>query len=534
MALANLSDSPPNMFSAPGGPARAASAASIVPVVNDGLAARASSLIAALGSLVGDLDPGLLSGRDAAFLYEDLAHLERLAAAGKTLLAPRIAESGHWKLEGHRSPASLLATLEGGTAGQARQTLETGQRLAGLPGVEAALRKGTLSGPKAVEITSAATLEPSAESDLLAGSADQPLHVIKERCARVKATSAAQDPMATMAKIHNERTFTWWTDPEGAFCYRGRDTAARGARLMAHLTSTATRLGNDRRAAAKAAAEAAAATAANGDSTGAAGATGATGAHSPPPESQTALQADAFYLLVTGRRPGPPNSSSTSGTKRDSGRGNNDRSGSEVDASPDSDTDTDSGIDADAEFDVDTVLTEPDDPIKAPPPVTVMVRVDLAALRRGTALPGELSEIDGHGPVPIPVIKHLMDDSFLALVFVEAGDIKAISHQGRTINAALRTALAFRDKCCVVPGCGVAYSLEVDHVIKFADRGPTELLNLARICHHHHFLKTYNGWELARHGPTDEDPQWSFTPQPAFGQEPGLGIDKPPEPVPRV
>ena len=463
-------------------------------------------------------------------------------AAGKTLLAPRIAESGHWKLEGHRSPASLLATLEGGTAGQARQTLETGQRLAGLPGVEAALRKGTLSGPKAVEITSAATLEPSAESDLLAGSADQPLHVIKERCARVKATSAAQDPMATMAKIHNERTFTWWTDPEGAFCYRGRDTAARGARLMAHLTSTATRLGNDRRAAAKAAAEAAAQ--ANGDSTGAAGATGATGAHSPPPESQTALQADAFYLLVTGRRPGPPNSSSTSGTKRGSGRGNNDRSDSEVDASTDSDTDTDSGTDtdsdtdsdigADAEFDVDTVLTEPDDPIKAPPPVTVMVRVDLAALRRGTALPGELSEIDGHGPVPIPVIKHLMDDSFLALVFVEAGDIKAVSHQGRTINAALRTALAFRDKCCVVPGCGVAYSLEVDHVIKFADRGPTELLNLARICHHHHFLKTYNGWELARHGPTDEDPQWSFTPQPPFGQEPGLGIDKPPEPVPRV
>jgi len=39
---------------------------------------------------------------------------------------------------------------------------------------------------------------------------------------------------------------------------------------------------------------------------------------------------------------------------------------------------------------------------------------------------------------------------------------------------------------------------------------------------------------LARHGPTDEDPQWSFTPEPAFGQEPGLGIDKPPEPVPRV
>ena len=367
------------------------------------------------------------------------------------------------------------------------------------------MRKGTLSGAKAVEIASAATLEPSAESELLAGSADQTLQVIKERCARVRATSAAQDPMATMAKIHKERTFSWWTDPEGAFCYRGRDTAARGARLMAHLTSTATGLGNDRRAAAKAAAEAA-------NSTSSTGSNGETG---PPPESQGALQADAFYLLVTGRRPVPP-TTRASGTK--------------------STTDTDSASDSDPDIDADlnTVLVGPDDLINAPPPVTVMVRVDLAALRRGTALPGELSEIDGHGPVPIPVIKQLMNDSFLSLVFVEAGDIKAISHQGRTINAALRTALAFRDKYCVVPGCGVAYSLEIDHGITFAAGGPTELDNLARLCHHHHFLKTYNGWVLARHGPTDEDPQWSFTPQSPFGQEPGLGMDKPPEPVPRV
>ena len=523
MALADFSEVPPNMFSGPGGPVAAptapvapvASTAPVVPVVKDGLAARVSSLIAALSSLVGELDPGLLSGRDATLLYGDLAQLEGLVAAGKTLLAPRIAESGHWETEGHRSPASLLATLEGGTAGQARQTLETGQRLAGLPGVEAALRQGTLSGPKAAEITSAATLEPSAESELLAGSADQPLHVIKERCARVRATSASQDPMATMAKIHKERTFTWWTDPEGAFCYRGRDTAVRGARLMAHLTSMATHLGTDQRSAANAAAEAAA----TGDSPGvkggkgAKGAAGSTSATGPPPESQGALQADAFYLLVTGRRPAPPTTNTSDG-KRKTGGG--------------------SDADADTDSDVDTVLAEPNDLTKAPPPATVMVRVDLAALRRGTALPGELSEIDGHGPVPIPVIQHLMDDAFLSLVFVEAGDIKAISHQGRTINAVLRTALAFRDKYCVVPGCGVAYSLEMDHGITFGKGGPTALGNLARICHHHHSLKTYSGWVLARHGPTDEDPQWSFTPEPPFGQEPGLGIDKPPEPVPRV
>ena len=63
--------------------------------------------------------------------------------------------------------------------------------------------------------------------------------------------------------------------------------------------------------------------------------------------------------------------------------------------------------------------------------------------------------------------------------------------------------------------------------------GLTTLDNLAVLCHFHHRQKTYEGWELTRHGPSDEDPRWSFAPQPPFGQEPGLGIDKPPEPVAR-
>ena len=49
-------------------------------------------------------------------------------------------------------------------------------------------------------------------------------------------------------------------------------------------------------------------------------------------------------------------------------------------------------------------------------------------------------------------------------------------------------------------------------------------------------MKTYDGWVLARTGPTDADPGWCFTPLPPFGQEPDLGLDRPPEPpdpVPR-
>ena len=76
------------------------------------------------------------------------------------------------------------------------------------------------------------------------------------------------------------------------------------------------------------------------------------------------------------------------------------------------------------------------------------------------------------GPIPVPLARALAVDSFLALVFTEAGDIRAVHHLGRTINATLRTALAFRDRGCVVPGCAMPYGLEIDHVHPVALGGP--------------------------------------------------------------
>ena len=479
-----------------------------------GLSARMASLHGELGSLLADLDPGLLAGADAASLYGDLCRLERQLVAAKTLLAPRIAESGHWEAEGHRSPAGLLASLEGGTAGQARRTLEVGQRLSGLPGCADAVRRGTLSGPKLVEITQAAALDPSTEGVLLAGSDAEPLHVVKERCHKVRATAAAGDPVGTLARIHAQRSFTSWTDAEGAFCFQGRDSAERGARLLARLVPAANRLRHDRRAVVSQTAPA----------TGRRR-SGGRGASVPPSESEAALRADAFFLLVTGRRPGPPVTGPGRGGPAGGGpagggpAGHLDPGGSAALADPGD-------------------LGGVDDLVTAAPPATVIVRVDLAALRRGRALPGELCELDGHGPVPLPVVESLVDDAYLACVFTEAGDIRAVAHLGRTVNAPLRTALALRDRHCVVPGCGVAYSLEIDHVRPLESGGRTELSNLALLCRHHHRMKTYDGWVLERTGPNDLDPRWRFTPQPPFGQEPDPGPDRPgdtdrPEAVPR-
>jgi hypothetical protein len=432
-----------------------------------GLSTRMASISDALGSLLADLDPDTLLGSDAVSLYADFARMERLVVAAKTLLAPRIASSGHWEAEGHRSPASLLADLEGGSAGQARRTLETGQRLASLPSIEAAVRQGRLSGQKAAELTDAATLDPRVETLLLAGSEDEPLRATKERCQRFKATSSRHDPLAAAQRIHARRSFTHWTAGDGTFHYTGQDTPERGAALLAHLVPAANRLRSARRAAA----------------------TGLT--PEGPHEPEAALRADALFLLVTGGR---------------------------TTASPAT---------------TEPTLPTAEDLIDRPVPATVMVRVDAEALVRGHTRPGELCELDGQGPIPVPLATALATDSFLSVIFTRAGDITAVSHQGRTINRRLRTALCFRARTCVVPGCSMPYGLEIDHIDGWALGGPTELANLALLCTHHHRLKTYEGWILERHGPSDEDPQWSFTPQPVFGQEPDLGHDRPPETTPR-
>ncbi|MGH9079433.1 MAG: HNH endonuclease signature motif containing protein, partial [Acidimicrobiales bacterium] len=166
--------------------------------------------------------------------------------------------------------------------------------------------------------------------------------------------------------------------------------------------------------------------------------------------------------------------------------------------------------------------------VESPPPCSVVVRVDLDVLF-GAEEPTEgLCELEGMGPVPAAMARDLLNDAFLRMVFHRAGDIRAVSHFGRTIKASLRTALVDRDRRCVVPGCLFSTGLEIDHVVPVTENGPTELDNLALLCHHHHFLKTYGGWTLTRTGTKpDGTPEWSFVPQPSFGQEPGLGLDTP-------
>jgi hypothetical protein len=151
------------------------------------------------------------------------------------------------------------------------------------------------------------------------------------------------------------------------------------------------------------------------------------------------------------------------------------------------------------------------------PGAMVQVRVDRDALARGRTKRGEICEIPGIGPIPVAAARRLASDAVLAVVLTEGAEVTAVAHLGRSVPSRVRAALEARDPTCVVPGCDVRQGLEIDHRIPFAQGGPTTLDNLARLCRHHHYLKTHHRWRLGG-GPGN----WTWT-----------GPDPPPQLSPR-
>ncbi len=130
------------------------------------------------------------------------------------------------------------------------------------------------------------------------------------------------------------------------------------------------------------------------------------------------------------------------------------------------------------------------------PRAEIVLHVSAEALRRGELEPGEYCEIAGVGPVSLSTVEYLFGKS-LAKVIIERGvDVASVTHAGRWIPTHIDSALSSRDRVCAVPGCDIAFGLERDHIVPIEDGGQTELSNLVRLCHRHHFLKTHRYWRL--------------------------------------
>ena len=133
------------------------------------------------------------------------------------------------------------------------------------------------------------------------------------------------------------------------------------------------------------------------------------------------------------------------------------------------------------------------------PHAMVHVRVDLDALIRGYTLPGEICEVPEVGPIPVASAQELMIDSFLNAILLQAKDITGVAHLGRTIPSHLRTALDERDLVCAISGCDKMCCLEYDHLLRdYVKGGPASMANMAKLCHWHHYLKTYHHYRPER------------------------------------
>ena len=129
----------------------------------------------------------------------------------------------------------------------------------------------------------------------------------------------------------------------------------------------------------------------------------------------------------------------------------------------------------------------------------VRVRVDLPALLRGRTEPGELCEIPGVGPVPVAHAEQVLSHGLLQLVITDGVDVQTVISNTRHVPAALKIAIAERDRTCKVRGCDHDRALERHHTHEFSESKRTTYRELGNLCPQHHDLVTHRGHQIIDH-----------------------------------
>ncbi len=429
-----------------------------------------------LAAFMATFAPDRFSVTDAASLVEVFEEIVRLGTAGKTLAATRATSGNVHLLSGHRTPDEWLSAITGSTKGAARSLLKVGEALASQSTVEDALRGGKLTSEQARLVTDAVKINPTSEDELVRRAESESVDQLKDRCLRAKSEGRSPDDAARHAKaLHANRRCWTFTDADGAFGLKAFFAPEAGARLKASLEVQTDRYFHQARREGRM-------------------------------EDVGAYRADALQALVTGEGilPGGSGRRQTGGT-----------SGAAA-AVPELAAPGPGGAEA-----VGTgPATAPGRPGGGPaapgsadggtsrPRVHVSVRVNYESLVRGAVEGDEVCEIPGVGPVSVPWATELLGHALLDLFITRGKDVLTVVHPRRSIPVPLLAAINERDQCCVVPGCGKRLGLEKDHwKVDYADGGVASYDNLARLCKHHHGLKTYRHWVLSH-----VDGKWRFEP----------------------
>jgi hypothetical protein len=410
-----------------------------------------------LAALVDRLDPDAVSGSAARELWAVLDASERLCAAGKTLLARRVAQTHRPETAGAKTAAEHLARKAGTSTGVATDALDTSARLPRQPAVEQALRRGELSAAQAAVVSAAAAADPAAEARLVELAPRVSVPELREECARVKA-AADPDPEATNRRLHHRRRLRRWVDPEGFWTLHAKGTPQAGAAFGAVLDAVTDQIFHQARR---------------------------DGRHEP-------VEAYAFDALMSLADQAGDHAAGSAANRLNGADG--DGPTGTAGGLPVAGVDLASGGDP-VTPPAAASAVPPGRPSRTNPRFLALLRVDVETLRRGRVAGDQLCEIKGVGPVPVPVAAGLLGQSVLQLVITRGVDVLNVTHLGRGPTAAQKIALAWTSPGCTVEGCWRT-RVEHDHRQPWADTRHTRLDELDPLCEFHHDLKTRHGWAL--------------------------------------
>jgi hypothetical protein len=187
-----------------------------------------------LEQAVQELDPDVLDPDFAVVLVQQFSRVEKLAAAGKSLVSRRVAATGTWRAGGDRSAAHFIARKTGDSVGESVTVIETANRMRDLSSTEEAFRSGRLTQAQAAEIASTAAVAPKAEQSLIELAETEGIEKLKQECRSVLAQSC-KDERDKAERLHRTRYLRTWTDTEGAFRMDAKLTPEAGAEVRSTL-----------------------------------------------------------------------------------------------------------------------------------------------------------------------------------------------------------------------------------------------------------------------------------------------------------
>ncbi|HWW10236.1 MAG TPA: HNH endonuclease, partial [Candidatus Acidoferrales bacterium] len=110
------------------------------------------------------------------------------------------------------------------------------------------------------------------------------------------------------------------------------------------------------------------------------------------------------------------------------------------------------------------------------------------------AMPAELALA---GPVHAETARRIACDASVSALTVAGSEPLSVGREKRSIPAALRRALAHRDRGCRFPGCDRPPEwTDGHHVTHWAHGGETSVANLVLLCRVHHRRVHDEGWSL--------------------------------------